>query len=391
MISLLKVAAVLAASFLLLVIIRGYLLRWVAKLVKRSKTRLDDILLHRDVFHRLAYFAPIIIIHYFAPVFGGAETLVRKIISACAIWVALLVIDSFLTAVNEAFDEKKHEKWANLKSYFQITKIILFIIGAVLIIAVLIGQSPLVLLSGIGALTAVLLLVFRDTILSFVASLQISSYDLVKVGDWIEMPKYGADGNVIDIALHTVKIQNWDKTITVIPTHKLIEDSFKNWRGMTESGGRRIKRSIFIDVTTIKLCDMDLLERCKRFQLLTDYITSKEEEISKYNLEQNIDTSELINGRRQTNIGIFRAYIKAYLRNHPKIHNSMTFLVRQLAPGPNGLPIEIYVFTNDTEWANYEDIQSDIFDHILSVASMFDLKVFQEPSGNDFQKLINVK
>ncbi len=386
-IDLFKVIAVLLAGFLLLVIIRSYLLKWLAKLVKKSKTTLDDVLLRKAVFHRLAYFVPAIIIYHFAYLFGSFEAFVKRIVIAFVIWIFLLVIDAVLMAVSEILDEAKHEKLVNLKSYFQITKIILFIIGAILIIATLIGQSPLVLLSGIGALTAVLLLVFRDTILSFVASLQISSYDLVKVGDWIGVPKFGADGDVIEIALHTVKVQNWDKTITVIPTHKLIEETFKNWRGMSESGGRRIKRALYIDMTTIKLCDKELLERFKKFQLITGYIEMKEKEINKYNLEHSIDTSELINGRRLTNVGTFRAYIKAYLQNHPKIRNDMTFLIRQLNPGSNGLPIEIYVFANDIRWLNYEEIQSDIFDHILSVVPRFDLRVFQNPTGSDFQRL----
>jgi miniconductance mechanosensitive channel len=217
------------------------------------------------------------------------------------------------------------------------------------------------------------LLVFKDSILGLVASVQLSSNDMVRIGDWIEMPKYGADGDVIDVTLHTVKVQNWDKTITTIPAYSLISNSFKNWRGMTESGGRRIKRAIYIDMASIKFCTKEMLNRFEKFQLISEYIKSKRKEIARYNKEHNIDTSELINGRNLTNVGSFRAYVAAYLHNHPKIHRGLTFLVRHLSPGENGLPIEIYVFSNDQVWANYEAIQADIFDHILGVVPLFDL------------------
>ena len=259
--------------------------------------------------------------------------------------------------------------------------------GAIIIVGALLGRSPMVLLSGFGAMTAVILLIFRDTILSFVASLQISSNDLVRVGDWIESPKFGADGDVVDIALHTVKVQNWDKTFTIIPTYKLIDESFKNWRGMQQSGGRRIKRAVYLDISSIKFCDEAMVERFKKIQIIADYVAGKQEELKNHNAENEIDDSVLVNGRRMTNIGTFRAYVEAYLRHHKKIHQDMTFLIRQLPPGPTGLPLEIYVFTNDTAWANYEAIQADIFDHILAVIPQFDLRVFQEPTGKDFGRL----
>lgn len=383
----LKMSGVLVLSFVLFFITKRYLLKGVASLVLKSKIQIDDILLKNKVFHRLSYLIPVILVYCFANIFKGFEVTVRRLSTAFSVWVIVLVLNSLLSALTDILKESKVKDYTGMKSYIQIANIVIFLVGFIVIIAVLIGQSPVILLSGIGAMTAVLLFIFRDTILSFIASLQISSYDLVNVGDWIEVPKYGADGDVIDIALHTIKVQNWDKTITIIPTHKLIEESFKNWRGMTESGGRRIKRAIFIDVNSIRLCDAEMLERFKKFQLITDYIMSKETEIAAYNTAEKIDTSELINGRRLTNVGVFRAYVKAYLQNHPKIHNDLTFLIRQLAPGSNGLPIEIYVFTNDIKWANYEDIQSDVFDHILATISRFDLKVFQSPSGADFQKL----
>jgi miniconductance mechanosensitive channel len=226
--------------------------------------------------------------------------------------------------------------------------------------------------------------VFRDTIFSFIASLQITSNDLIRLGDWVEVSAFEADGDVIDIALHTVKIQNFDKTISVIPTHKLIEASFKNWRGMQESGGRRIKRSIFINIDSIKFCDEKMLETFKKIRLLQEYLEQKITEIQMDNKSKNIDMTSVVNGRRLTNIGTFRAYIQAYLKNHKKINPEMTFLIRQLAPGPTGLPIEIYVFTNDTRWANYETIQADIFDHLLAVVNEFGLSAFQYPTGKDF-------
>jgi miniconductance mechanosensitive channel len=242
-------------------------------------------------------------------------------------------------------------------------------------------------MSGLGAMTAVLLLIFKDTILSFIASLQITFNDLFRIGDWLEIPDFGADGDVIDIALHTVQIQNWDKTISVIPTHKLIDGTFKNWRGMQESGGRRIKRSVLIDISSIKFCDEEMIKKYKKYQILRNYVEQKEKEIEQYNQEYNIDTSELINGRRMTNIGTFRAYVEEYLKRNTNINKDLTFLVRQLAPGHQGLPIEIYVFTNDTRWAFYEKIQADIFDHILAIVPEFDLRIFQAPTGYNLESI----
>jgi miniconductance mechanosensitive channel len=265
--------------------------------------------------------------------------------------------------------------------------IIVYVIGGIIMIGTLTGQSMLELMAGVGAMTAVLLLIFKDTILSFVASIQITSYDLVKVGDWIEVPALGVDGDVMDLSLHTVKIRNFDKTISTLPTNKLVEVSFKNWRGMQETGGRRIKRSIHIDTSSIKFCDEAMLNRFKKFELLSDYIDEKLKEIEKDNANRDIDSSELINGRRLTNVGTFRAYLKLYLKNHNDIHKGLTFLIRQLSPGAEGLPIEIYVFTTTTAWIKYEDIQADIFDHIFAVIPEFELNAFQSPTGSDVQSL----
>jgi len=266
-------------------------------------------------------------------------------------------------------------------------RIFIFVFLGIIALATLMDRSPWLLLSGLGAMTAVLLLIFRDTILGLVASVQLSSNDMVRIGDWIEMPKYGADGDVVDVTLHTVKVRNWDKTITSIPAYQLISDSFKNWRGMSESGGRRIKRAIDIDMTSVRFCDAEMLARFEKFQLITNYVQQRRQEIADYNQAHSIDTSYLINGRHMTNLGTFRAYLVAYLRSHPKIHQDMTFLIRQLPPTATGLPMEIYVFSNDQEWANYEAIQADIFDHVVSVVPLFDLRVFQSPSGYDFRGL----
>ncbi|MCK4853828.1 MAG: mechanosensitive ion channel, partial [Bacteroidales bacterium] len=274
-----------------------------------------------------------------------------------------------------------------IKGYVQVVKIIIYFIAIILIIASLTKESPGKLLTGLGAMAAVLMLVFKDTILGFVASIQLSANKMVVPGDWISMPSHNADGTVLDISLNTVKVQNWDKTIATVPTYALVSESFQNWKGMEESGGRRIKRSINIDMNSVRFVDDELADRFKKIQFLKDYVVSREAEIIKYNEEHKIDGSILVNGRRMTNLGTFRKYIEEYLHRHPKIHNDMTFLVRQLQPDERGLPIEIYVFSNDQAWANYEAIQADIFDHILAVIPEFELRVFQSPSGRDFQNL----
>ncbi|MET0263633.1 MAG: mechanosensitive ion channel domain-containing protein, partial [Rariglobus sp.] len=270
-----------------------------------------------------------------------------------------------------------------VKGFTQAIMLIASIIVGVFILAQLMGKSPVYFLSGIGALTAIIILIFKDAILGFVAGIQISVNQMVRVGDWIEMPKNGADGFVIDVSLTTVKVSNWDKTITTIPTYSLISDSFKNWRGMFESGGRRIKRSLLIDMQTAGFATEEQLAHWKKFRLLRPYLDGKLAEIADENSQRGEDLGVLGNGRRLTNIGTFRAYCIAYLKAHPGIHQDMTFLVRQLQPTENGVPIEIYVFTKDTRWAFHEGVQADIFDHLLAVIDQFGLRVFQTPSGYD--------
>jgi len=368
-------------------IAKPLIIKALTKIIKRSPFQLDDILLQEGVFHQLIHIIPVLILYNAAHLVPGFAPVVERILAAVMAWIILLALGAFLSAAGIILKSTDFARRLNLKSYIQIVKLILYILGTVVIISILIGKSPGVLLTGVGALTAVLILVFRDTILSFVASLQISSNNLVRVGDWIEMPTFGADGDVIDIALHTIKVQNWDKTITTIPTHKLLEHSIKNWRGMSESGGRRIKRSIYIDMSTIRHCDEAMLERFRKIRHITGYIEDKLAEVSAYNEQLHVTTNDLVNGRWLTNVGTFRAYVEAYLRHHPHVHQGLTLMVRQLSPGPSGLPIEIYCFTNTTDWVRYEAIQADIFDHILAIVPEFGLKVFQEPTGGDFRRL----
>ncbi|MEC8992409.1 MAG: mechanosensitive ion channel domain-containing protein [Candidatus Latescibacterota bacterium] len=381
-----RAVAVLILAWVSNVVTRQVLVHWIGGLIRTTRTRVDDVLLQRDVLRRMALLAPVIVLYYGADALPGDQALVRQAVSATLMLVLLLITGAMINAFQELSNDFASASEVPIKSYAQIVKLVVYILGGLMTVAVLTGRSPWVLLSGVGALMAVIILVFRDTILNIVASVTITANRLVRVGDWIEAPAFGADGDVIDIALHTVKVQNWDKTITTIPTYKLVETSFKNWRGMSESGGRRIKRAIYIDMSTIRLCDQKMLERFERFELLSDDLRSRRAEVERYNEEKGVNTEELINGRRLTNVGSFRAYVAAYLRKHPKIHQDLTFLIRQLAPTPKGLPIEIYVFTNDIEWANYEGIQADIFDHLLAVVPMFELRVFQEPTGADWRR-----
>ena len=373
-------------SFFAYLLTRYVILRFIVRIFEKTSTDIDDILIQNGFLNRISYAIPLLIIYNFSTSFYDTSHLFSRLVVISLLLVFLLSINSFITSINDIYSSSKYANRLSIKSYLQVLKLIINLLGVVTVIAVLSGQSPFYLLSGIGALTAVLVLVFKDTLLSFVSSIQISSNDLFKVGDWVEAPQFGADGDVIDIALHTVKIQNWDKTISIIPTHKLIDSSFKNWRGMSESGGRRIKRSINIDMNSIKFCDSQMLNRFRSFNSISDYIDTKLNEINKHNASLDGEGS-LANGRSLTNIGTYRAYIKAYLRNHPDIHNDLTFLVRQLSPSPDGLPIEIYVFSSQTNWIEYESIQSDIFDHLLAIAAEFNLKVFQNPTGNDFRNV----
>ena len=355
-------------------------------IVKRSTNQWDDYLVKHKFFKRLAYLAPALAIYSLAHYLPLSAIFFERFALAMMALVFILAVTAFLNALNDIYNTLPVSEGRPIKAYLQVVGIVVYVLGGIGIIAILFDRSPWVFLSGIGAMTAVLLLIFKDTILSLVASLQIGSYDLVKVGDWIEMSQYGADGDVIDISLHTVKVQNFDKTIVTIPTHKLVEDSVRNWRGMSDSGGRRIKRSVNIDMTSIRFCDQEMIRRFAQIRILKDYVEETQSALETYNREHGIDDSVLVNGRRMTNVGTFRAYVKAYLRHHPRVNEGMTFLIRQLQPSAEGLPIQVYIFADTTNWVEYEGIQSDIFDHILAVVPEFGLRVFQKPTGQDFRE-----
>jgi miniconductance mechanosensitive channel len=358
----------------------------------RSKTQWDNVLVKHRVFIRMSHLAPALVIYRLAAVFFSSEMggWSGALQTGAKLYMALMgwfVVSAFLNAVVEIYGTFTFARHIPIRSFIQVAKTLVAIAIGILVLSVLLNKDPSKLLAGMGAMTAILMLVFKDSILGLVAGIQLSANRMIRIGDWIEMPKYGADGDVIDISLTTVKVQNWDKTISTIPAYALIGDSFKNWRGMEESGGRRIKRNLYIDMNSIKLCDQAMLDRFKRFQHITEYIEGKQDEIERHNSSEHIDTHELINSRRLTNIGTFRAYIEAYLRNHPMINLDMTLLVRHLDPTSRGLPIQIYTFCRDQAWANYEAIQADIFDHLLAVLPEFGLRVYQEPSGLDITAL----
>jgi miniconductance mechanosensitive channel len=356
-------------------ITKRYMVHVIEIVFKRSKNTWDDALVHHGFVRRLSLLMPIIVVYMTAdlmlPGKAMASELFKRLAMVFFIFAGVWILDAVLLAVREIYYKLETSEQRPIRGYLDGIKIVAYIMAGIFIVSVLTGKSPWGILSILGGFTVVLMLVFKDTILGFVASIQLSGHDMVRVGDWIEMPKYGADGDVIDVSIHTVKVRNWDKTITTIPTYSLVSDAFKNWRGMSESGGRRIKRAIHIDLSSIKFCNDEMLKRFLKFDLIKNYIEEKQEEIYNYNKEHTLNPEQLINGRRQTNIGVFRAYIIAYLRNHPKIHRDMTFLVRHLEPTRYGLPIQIYVFSNDQVWANYEAIQADIFDHLLAAVSEF--------------------
>ncbi len=384
---LMKVLMCLAVWGVSLFICKKLVVPLLHRLVKRTPYDWDDVLADCKVFEKLVHVAVGLAV-YFMALWGVNAVLLMQLAMVYLLFACLLSCCAFLDAVVILYGRLKYSDKLPIKVFVQVAKILLWITTVILAISVLIGQNPGYLLTGLGAMTAVILLIFKDSILGLVAGIQLSTNDMVRVGDWVEMPKYGADGDVIDISLTTVKVQNWDKTITTIPTYTMVSDSFKNWRGMSMSGGRRIKRCINLDMRSVKFCDEGMLERFSSFRHVSEHIAKKKEELAKFNAENGIDDSVLVNGRRITNLGTFRAYLEGYLRNHPMINKEMTFLVRHLQPSENGLPIEIYVFSSDKVWANYEGIQADIFDHILAVVPEFDLKVFQSPTGGDFEKLV---
>ena len=355
--------------------------------VKRSKNTWDALLLQSKLPVRLACLVPAMVVKASVPLFlAGAESAAKVVLTAIGLYVivaGLLVFNAAVALVSLLHERSRWASRFSIKGGLQALKLLACIVAAVLALSALFGKHPGYFISGLGAMTAVLLLVFKDSILGLVAGVQLSALDMVRVGDWIEMPKHGADGDVIDVSLTTVRVQNWDKTITAIPSYALISQSFHNWRGMQESGGRRIKRAIHLDISTVCFCDQEMIDRFERIRYISDYIAAKKAELAEHNARIQVSDADLVNARRLTNIGTFRAYVTAYLRNHPNVHQDMTFLIRQLPPTEHGLPLQIYVFTNDIVWANYEGIQSDIFDHLLAIVPEFDLRVYQQPSGKD--------
>lgn len=383
----LAVGIIIIICFIVDKITNRFLLKIVKRYINKSKSKWDDVLLNNNVFEVIARIPTALVIHAFAPVFPTYQNWIQRIVFCYIVINVTLMIYKILDSVNDIYRNYPISKTRPIKGYIQVVKIIVGVIATIVIVSVLIDRSPWILLSGLGAATAVLLLIFQNSILGFVASIQLAANDMVQIGDWIEMSEHGADGDVLDISLHTVKVQNWDKTITTIPTHLLITESFKNWRGMQESGGRRIKRSIYIDVNSIKFADEEMVKRFEEIRYIEDYIKNKREEIDRYNEEHNISDLSIVNRRHLTNIGTFRVYIENYIKNHPKINKSMVHMVRQLQPTDRGVPIEIYAFTTETAWIDYEEIQSDIFDHILSIVTEFDLRIYQSPTGHDIKDI----
>ena len=403
------IATILLVAWLSFLITRYILEHWIIKIVRKTRTEWDDIMVKDKVFNALSHLVPLFILYnscFFATpqhdkslaemapeaaaglqadFYFSLGPLLMKLVKVYFVFTFVYIAIRILNAVNHIYETRPYSHHRPIKGYIQLIQIVIFFLAAIIVIAILIGKDPSVLVAGLGAIAAVLMLVFKDTILGFVASIQLSANEMVKLGDWIEMPGHRADGTVLDITLTTVKVQNWDKTITTIPTYALVSESFINWKGMEESEGRRIKRSIFIDMYSIRFCTREMLEQFKKSDILRDYITEKEEEIRKHNKKKQIGEEDVLTGRRQTNIGVFRKYLELYLKSNPRINSKMTFIIRQLQPTEKGLPMEIYVFSKEKVWARYEKLQNDIFDHIFAVIPEFGLKIFQSPAGNDMR------
>ncbi|WP_340679472.1 mechanosensitive ion channel domain-containing protein [Paraglaciecola sp.] len=361
------------------IILRGNL----TKLVLRTKNTFDDELHRHDFFRRTSHLAPAIVIYVLSPLFIGNELLLSFLQKAALIYAVVAIVrtgSALLNTVEDTYNASNLAKKAPITGFIQVAKLFMVIVAMLLVISNLLDKSPLILLSGLGAVTAILLLLFKDTILGFVAGIQIAANRMVNTGDWISMPQYGADGDVLQVGLTTVKVQNWDKTITTIPTYALIAEPVKNWRGMSESGGRRIKRSIYIDIQSIRFCDEEMLSEFSTIRYIKSYIQKKKEELQTFHSEQKIDLQDLVNSRRLTNIGTLRAYMQIYLTHHSKINQDMTLMVRQLPPTELGVPLEIYCFSADKNWINYEGIQADIFDHLLAILPVFRLRAYQRVS-----------
>ena len=376
----LAVVTLLAIGVMLIFLSRFIVNKTVNILIKRTPSKYDDLLIKNKVFVRICLLIPAILVKYYIndamPDFEGAAIIIVKIMKIYEIIVYASILMALVNTAHELYNSFEFSKLKPIEGLVQVVKGIIIAFSVLLITTFLLGKSLSSIIIGLGTISAVLLLIFQDSIKGFVGSIQLSINDMLRIGDWIVMGP--ADGNVMEINLTTVNVQNWDNTITTIPTYQMVSTPFTNWRGMSESGGRRIARTINIDVNTIRYCTPEMLEKYKHYSLVKDYIIQREKDIAEYNKANNIDTSEIMNGRQQTNIGIFRAYIRAYINNNPKLNHNLTMMVRQLQPSEFGVPLQIYAFSNDKQWVNYEEIQSDIFDHVLAAAEMFDLKIYQK-------------
>ena len=361
-------------------LVKFILKKTVYKIIQRTTTQYDDLLIKNKVIGRICLLIPALLIGALLPDvlpdFPDTAASLGKLVKIFEIVIYTMILSSIMTTLEDIYNTQEMSKLKPLTGLVQVIKIVLYVLAVLVIIAYLMNTKLSTIFISLGTMSAVLMLVFQDTIKGFVGSIQLSANDMLRIGDWIAVGP--ADGNVLEINLTTVKVQNWDNTITTIPTYSLVSSPFTNWRGMSESGGRRIARTINIDVNTIRYCTPEMIEKYKHYSLIKDYITQKEEDILEYNKANRIDTSEIMNGRQQTNLGIFRAYIKAYIDHNPKLNHNLTMMVRQMQPTEFGVPLQIYAFSSDKQWTHYEDIQSDIFDHVISAAAMFDLKIYQK-------------
>ncbi|HOA18918.1 MAG: mechanosensitive ion channel [Tissierellia bacterium] len=384
---LITIALLLACSIINFLVNR-VVLKYITKYIKNNKYKWDDVLLDAKLFQRIALIIPGLLIYMFASFYDNLQDIIQKVAIIYILVIISLVFRSLLAAIDSIYKQNPVSKERPIKGLLQIIEIAIYVVVGIAVISFLIDKNPIYLLSGVGAVTAVVSLIFKDIIIGFVSGIQLVWNDMLRIGDWVEMPKYNTDGDVLDITLYSVKIQNWDKTISTIPTSAFITDSFKNWKGMREYGGRRVKRSFLIDLNTIKICSDEMVERFKKIDFISEYMEEITKEIDNYNKENIINTELHINGKQLTNLRVFRAYLTNYLKNTIELRPSSTTIVRQLAPTENGIPIEIYLFVADTRWVNYETIQADVFDHILAVIDIFELRMFQNPTGNDIKELM---
>lgn len=382
-------AAILLFSLLIDLILNKAFIGLFRKLAKRTRTDWDDLILDRKIIHKVVRIIPalfiLVMVPYAFPPRDTSDSLffVQKLCLIYIIAVSVQFLRELLTLANDLYNRRQSGR--SIKGFIQVIQIIIVCIGLIIVIGVLFDKEVSKIIAGLGASAAVLMLVFKDSILGFVAGIQLSSNDMLRTGDWITMPKYGADGTVIDITLNAVKVRNFDNTTVTIPPYSLVSDSFQNWRGMSDSPGRRVKRSVNIDMNSVKFCTPDMLDKFRKIGLLTTYIDEKEQELQTHNTEYQIDDAILVNGRRQTNLGVFRAYIVRYLRQHPAVSKELSCMVRHLQPTEKGIPIELYFFLSEKQWVLYEGIQADIFDHLLAVIPEFDLAIFQAVSGADIR------